>query len=101
MILATLTAHFPEATLWNALEPDLLVLARTEAAPLAFSRARKLWNAAGLQEDFGVLNLRRPEGIAAYFLLNDAGLRRFSSGSLLNTNDLTLLEYPTPPALFS
>ena len=99
MILATLANHFPEATVWHALDPDLLVLARTATSPLRFDRARRLWSNAGLREDFDSLSLRRPESFAAYFLLNDASVRRLAAGSVLNTDDLTLLEYHAPRAL--
>src|SRR5579864_8715872 len=67
--------------------------------PLRFDRARRLWSNPALREDFDSLSLRRPEGFAAYFLLNDAGVRRLAVGSVLNTDDLTLLEYHAPRAL--
>ncbi|HYL09640.1 MAG TPA: fused MFS/spermidine synthase, partial [Candidatus Acidoferrales bacterium] len=101
MILATLAKHFPETTIWHVLEPDLLVLARTDTSPLRFDRARKLWANPGLHEDFISLSLFRPESISAYFLLDDAGARRLAAGSVLNTDDLTLLEYHAPRALLS
>ena len=101
MILATLANHFPETTIWHALDSDLLVLARTDTSTLRFDRARQLWSNHGLREDFDSLSLYRPESLAAYFLLNDAGVRRLAAASVLNTDDLTLLEYHAPRSLLT
>lgn len=101
MIVATLSRHFPEATLWHAQGVDLVLLGRTDVHSLRFDRMRSLWQNPGLREDYAALELRQPEGIVAYFMLNDEGVRRMAAGSVLNTDDKTLLEYHAPRALLN
>ena len=105
MIFATLSPHFPEVTLWCAGGPDLLLLGRTDAAPLRFGRLRSLWQEPALHTDFEALDIHQAEGLVAYYLLDDAAVRKLADGGLLNTDDHTLLEYHAPrtvltPGLF-
>ncbi len=99
MILATISPHFSNITLWHSAGPDFLILARTESGPLDFSRARILWSQPQLQEDFSTLRLTRPESWPVYFSLSDAEVRALSAGGNRNTDDRTLLEYRAPRAM--
>ncbi len=101
MILATLSKHFPETTLWRIHGGDLMALSRTVNTPINFDRLRTLWQNPGLREDYETLELRHPEGIIAYYALNDSEVRRLAAGSVLNTDDRTLLEYHAPRALLN
>jgi spermidine synthase len=101
MIAATLAPHFAEVTLWRAETPDLLFLGRTEASPLEFGRLRGLWQKKGPRRDFEAMDVHEPEGMVAYFLLDDASVRKLGEGSVLNTDDRTLLEYHAPRTLLA
>jgi spermidine synthase len=101
MILATLSRHFPETTVWQIPNGDLIALNRTETSPLKFDRLRTLWQVPALHEDYETLELRHPEGLVAYYALNDFAVRRIAAGSVLNTDDRTLLEYHAPRALLN
>jgi len=101
MILATLSRHFPETTLWRISEGDLIALNRTETTRMNFDRLRSLWQKRDLLEDYETLELRHPEGLVAYYALNDSAVRRIGAGSVLNTDDRTLLEYHAPRALLN
>ncbi len=101
MILATLSKHFPETTLWRIHGGDLMALSRTVTTPMNFERLRILWPVPELREDYETLELRHPEGLVAYYALNDTAVRRIAAGSVLNTDDRTLLEYHAPRALLN
>ena len=106
MIIATLAPHFPELTLWRAEAPDLLLLGRTETTPFQFGRLRSLWQEQSLRKDLESIDVHQPEGLVAYFLLDDASVRKLAEGGTLNTDDRTLLEYHAPqtvlnPGLFA
>jgi spermidine synthase len=101
MIAVTLAPHFAEVTLWRAEAPDLLFLGRTETGPLEFERLRGLWQEKGLRRDFEAMDVHAPEGLVAYFLLDDAAVRKLGEGSVLNTDDRTLLEYHAPRTLLA
>jgi len=96
MIAATLAPHFAEVTLWRGAEQDFLLLGRTDAAPFQFGRLRSLWQNQPLRDDFESIDVHQPEGLVAYYLLDDAAVRKLAEGSVLNTDDRTLLEYHAP-----
>jgi spermidine synthase/Flp pilus assembly protein TadD len=99
MILATFAPHFAEVTLWRGEETDLLLFGRTDAAPLQFNRLRALWSNQALRKDFESIDVHQPEGFVAYYLLDDALVRKLAVGSALNTDDRTLLEYHAPQTM--
>ena len=101
MIIGSIAPHFPEVTLWRAEGPDLLLLGRTEPSLLQFTRLRSLWQEPAIRRDFEALDVRQPEGLSAYYLLDAAGVRRLAAGSALNTDDRTLLEYHAPQTLLA
>jgi tetratricopeptide (TPR) repeat protein len=96
MIIASLAPHFAELTLWRAEGPDLLFLGRTNTALFQFGRLRSLWQNPALRKDFESMDVHQPEGLVAYYLLDDAAVRKLGQGSALNTDDRTLLEYHAP-----
>ena len=99
MVLASVSRHFPETTLWHVHVVDFMVLARMDTRPMNFERMRQLWQNPAVREDFAPLELRRPEGILAYYSLDDQAVRKLGAGSVLNTDDRTLLEYHAPRSL--
>ncbi|HTC94530.1 MAG TPA: fused MFS/spermidine synthase [Terriglobales bacterium] len=101
MIAASFARHFADVTLWRAAETDLLFLGRTEAAPFQFDRLRSLWQNQALHKDFVSLDIHQPQGLAAYYLLDAAAVRKLGAGSVLNTDDRTLLEYHAPRSLLA
>jgi spermidine synthase len=99
MIIASLAPHFAEVTLWRAEGRDLLLLCRTDAALFQFGRLRSIWQNQALRKDFESIDVHQPEGLVAYYLLDDAAVRKLAEGSTLNTDDRTLLEYHAPQAV--
>jgi len=99
MIAASFAPHFSDVTLWRAGETDLLVLGRIDATLFQFSHLRSLWENKALRADFESIDVQQPEGLAAYFLLDDSAVRKLAEGSTLNTDDRTLLEYHAPQSL--
>ena len=99
MIAASFAPHFSDVTLWRAGETDLLLLGRIDATPFQFRHLHSLWENKALRADFESIDVRQPEGLAAYFLLDDSAVRKLAEGSTLNTDDRTLLEYRAPQNL--
>jgi tetratricopeptide (TPR) repeat protein len=100
MIAATFAGHFPNVTLWHGCDTDFLLLGRTDSADFEFEHLQASWQKPGVAEDFATMQIHRPEGILAYFVLDDAGVRRLAGNSQqLNTDDRTLLEYDAPRGL--
>jgi spermidine synthase len=101
MIIASLAPHFAEVTLWRAAGPDLLLLGRADAAHFQFRRLHSLWQNQALRKDFESIDVHQPEGLVAYYSLDDVAVRKLAEGSTLNTDDRTLLEYHAPQTVLT
>ena len=99
MLFATFLSEFHGATLWHGDAPDLILMAPSPPSPEIIERAQALYKLPRLRDDFGRLGMEEAAGLFGFYLLDDAGLRRFSSGARINTDDRTLLEYQAPRSL--
>jgi len=99
MIVATFRTAFPRATLWRAASADLLLVG-TEGDvaldPMVLDRRMAAFPdvAADLRQALG-----DPSTLPWTFLLTGDGLRRFSEGARLNTDDRPALEFSAPRSL--
>jgi spermidine synthase len=101
MLLATFLSEFHGATLWHGDSPDLIVMAPSPPSAEILKRTEWLYSQPRLHDDFTELGMEGPSGLFGFYLLDDAGLRNFSSGAPINTDDRTLLEYHAPRALLA
>ena len=99
MLLATFLTEFHGATLWHGDAPDLILVAPTPPSGEILRRVQALHEFPGLREDFARLGMEEASGLFGFYLLDDSGLRKFSSGAQLNSDDRTLLEYHAPQSL--
>jgi spermidine synthase len=99
MLFGTFLSQFHGATLWHGDAPDMMLMAPSPASAEILSRADSLFRAPRLQEDFKQLGMEDAAGLFGFYLLDDAGLRKFSAGALINSDDRTLLEYHAPRSL--
>ncbi len=101
MLAATFLGEFHAATLWHGDAPDLILMAPTPPSGEILERTRSVFERPGLRQDFRQLGMEKGEGLFGFYLLDDAGLRKFASGARINTDDLTLLEYHAPRSLLA
>jgi spermidine synthase len=101
MLLATFLSEFHGATLWHGDAPDLILMAPSPPANTLLSRPQALYDRPRLHDDFKQLGMEEAAGVFGYYLLDDAGLRKFAAGAPINTDDLTLLEYHAPRSLLA
>jgi spermidine synthase len=99
MLFATFLSEFHGATLWHGDAPDLILMAPSPPPGEIFQRAQALYKLPRLHDDFAQLGMEEASGLFGFYLLDDAGLRKFSSGVQINTDDRTLLEYHAPRSL--
>lgn len=99
MLFATFLSEFQGATLWHGDAPDLILMAPSPPSVEILRRAQALYLAPRLHDDFVRLGMEEPPGLFGFYLLDDAGLRNFSAGAQINTDDRTLLEYHAPRSL--
>jgi spermidine synthase len=99
MLFATFLTEFQGATLWHGDAPDLILMAPSPPSSEILQRAQVLYGLPRLHDDFAQLGMEEARGLFGFYLLDDAGLRKFSSGAQINTDDRTLLEYHAPRSL--
>ncbi len=99
MLFGTFLTEFQGATLWHGDAPDMILMAPSPEPAAMLERARRLHDSRRVRDDFKQLGLEDPAGIFGFYLLDDAGLRRFAAGAEINTDDRTLLEYHAPRSL--
>src|SRR5579863_836439 len=99
MLLATFLSQFHGATLWHGDAPDLILMAPSPPSAEILQRAQNLFGQPRLHDDFAQLGMEEAAGLFGFYLLDDADLRKFSSGAPFNTDDQTLLEYHAPRSL--
>jgi spermidine synthase len=99
MLFATFLTEFHGATLWHGDAPDLILMAPSPPSGEILQRAQTLYGLPRLRDDFAQLGMEEAAGLFGFYLLDDAGLRKFSSGAQINTDDQTLLEYHAPRSL--
>jgi spermidine synthase len=99
MLFATFLTEFHGATLWHGDAPDMILMAPSPAPAAILDRARTLYDSPRLHDDFAHLGMEGGAGLFGFYLLDDRGLRAFSAGAPINTDDRTLLEYHAPRSL--
>ncbi len=99
MLLATFLSEFHGATLWHGDAPDLILMAPSPPSAEILRRAQDHFALPRLHDDYAQLGMENADGLFGFYLLDDDGLRKFSSGAQINTDDRTLLEYHAPRSL--
>jgi spermidine synthase len=99
MLFATFLSEFHGATLWHGDAPDLILMAPSPPTGEILQRAQALYGLSRPHDDFAQLGMEEAAGLFGFYLLDDDGLRKFSSGAQINTDDQTLLEYHAPRSL--
>jgi spermidine synthase len=105
LVLRTFLDAFPDATLWHAFEGgDTFLLGRTSgggggALDIAALEARLDANPQ-VARAFAGGEITPLDSLLASFLLGPRDLRRFAGPGPLNTDDLNLLEFQAPRALY-
>jgi tetratricopeptide (TPR) repeat protein len=99
MLFATFLSEFHGATLWHGDAPDMIVMAPSPPSADILQRTQNLFQVPRLRGDFQQLGMESAAGLFGFYLLDDAGLRAFSVGAQINTDDRTLLEYHAPRSL--
>jgi spermidine synthase len=102
MVVRSFREVFPGATLWRGFSSDyMLVGGRGPIGVDPLALARKLEAASpALREDLASFHLETPAGFGALLALGEADLARLAEGARLNTDDLPLLEFSAPLALY-
>jgi spermidine synthase len=101
MILNTIAGNFPQVSVWQSTNSDVVLLAQSQSGFLSLDRMHRLWSQPLLRADYDRMGLASAEGLLGYSLLDDPDVRTLTTGADRNTDDLTRLEYRAPQAIFA
>lgn len=102
MIVGTFTHVFPNTSVWMPVEGrgDLILIGRTEAGKIPFSRIASRLKWSPIIEDMRSIGIHYPETLLTRAVCLDSGARAFSAGSGLNTDDHPVLEFSAARSVF-
>jgi spermidine synthase len=101
MVVRTFQSVFPHATMWRGSRSDFVLVASREPVELDLDVVRRrIAESPGIREDFARLRME-PDDLLQRFLLSAEDAARFAEGAPLNTDDLPLLEFGAPQALYA
>ena len=100
MLFATFLSEFHGATLWHGDAPDLILMAPSPPSGEILQRAQSSVSTcrACTMISRSLAWKKRPD-YSVFTCSMTRGLRKFSSGAQINTDDRTLLEYHAPRSL--
>lgn len=101
MVTRTFAEVFPNVSIWTGSTGDVLLVATPEPVRLDYAIIEeRLRTSPGVREDFERFRWTG-ENLIFRFALGDEDARRFAAGASLNTDDLPLLEFSAPLALYA
>lgn len=101
MVTRTFAEAFPNVSVWAGSLGDVLLVATPTPVRLDFATIdQRLLESPTVREDFERYRWVG-ENLVFRFALADEDVRRFAAGAALNTDDLPLLEFSAPLALYT
>jgi len=102
MIVNTFRKVFPHTTIWRTLKGDYLLLGTQKEITIDYNLLRTRYESSQtVQEDFTIFGWQSPLALLTLFLLDEEDTTRYAAGALENTDDLPLLEFSAPLALYA
>jgi spermidine synthase len=103
MIMWEFQQKFPEVSVWNSGAGDLILIGTRQPQRLDLHRVAQLSlsDPEIVRDYWEYLDMTRPEGILAYYVMSTDEVRKFAQTSRRNTDDHPLLEFHAPRRLFT
>jgi tetratricopeptide (TPR) repeat protein len=102
MIVRTFRHVFPHTTIWNPSGHDFLLMGHAD--PFVFHAEeieRRLEKMPAVKADLATVSVRSSLGLLSFFVLNSDDAGTLAQEGPLNTDDLPLLEFSAPKALYA
>jgi spermidine synthase len=98
-IVATFTAVFPHAQLWQVGDGDILLIGADAPLQPRIDAARRAWPAA-IAADLHAVGVTSPDVLLSNIAGDTAALRRYGSGAAVQTDDRLGLEFSGPRGIY-
>jgi spermidine synthase len=99
-IVATFLAVFPEGTLWLVGEADVLLVGSTEPMDARIAGIAAAMQRPRVAEDLADVGIKGPFSLTSLFIAQGEALRAWASGSPLQSDDRSALEFSGPRSIF-
>jgi len=103
MRMVTRTFHdvFPHVSVWRSMKGDYILVGSARPLEVDFHAIRRRFgDSRGVREDFARFN-SGPDDLRYHYVLSDAEVSAFAGDAPLNTDDLPLLEFAAPLAMYA
>jgi spermidine synthase len=94
-VVATFAASFAHTTLWQATS-DVILIGSESPLEVDLRHLERRLAEPPVGRQLGLIGLTAPLSFLAQMALDDAGVRAYASGSVINTDDNLYLEFSTP-----
>ena len=99
-IVATFRAVFPEGSMWQAGESDLLLVGTAAAIEPRLENVSTAWQRPGVQQDLASVGMQEPFALLSLFSGGRDDMARYAASATVQTDDRTALEFSGPLAAF-
>jgi spermidine synthase len=101
MVAKTFRAVFPHTTIWRTVPGDFLLIGSKTPLVLDYTHLLSLFESLpDLRNDLAAQGMHFPLTFLADFVLSEKDTARYAQDALLNTDDLPILEFSAPEALY-
>jgi len=101
MIVRSFLTAFPATSVWYGSPGDIILLGRTDAAPMDLEQLRRqVESQPSVAADLARIGVAHWAELLAYFAMGPAEAARYAQGGGLNTDDLLPLEFSAPHTLY-
>ncbi len=99
-VMATFAQVFPQVMVFESVEGfDLLLIGSQKKFALDPREIQRRWQQRELREELAGIGIRRGVDLVARFLMGTVGVRAFSQGAVINSDDNGYLEFEAPKSL--
>jgi spermidine synthase len=101
MILATFVKVFPDSSAWQSGKGDIMLIGPKGPHPaLDYDAVKGMMSGRVAGDLMAYLNISDPMDFFSYFITGAGGIKAFSDGAPVNTDDRPLLEFSAPMAMY-
>jgi spermidine synthase len=95
-VIATFASVFPDGTLWQVGEADILLIGGTDSIEPSLTVFQRGWHRPGVAADLAQAGVRDPFGLLSLFAGTGEALAAYAEGGRIQTDDHMPLEFSAP-----
>jgi spermidine synthase len=99
-IAATFASVFPDGAMWLVGEGDVLFVATTGTAGLAYDSIARAWSRPGVADDLASVRVLDVFSLLSLYVAGPGDIERYARGAIVETDDRPTFEFSGPLGLY-